>query len=69
MKTKRRRFLAWLFLPLWLIFLVFVLVNRDPVHLSFWPLDWSLQLPLSLLLLLVFTLALLLGWGLARRRR
>ncbi len=80
--AERVRFLSLLgALPLTLALLVFALVNRDEVRLSFWPFDATLMAPLSLTLLIVLLVGVFLGgvlgwasslrarWEVARLRR
>ncbi len=47
-----------------LLILVFALSNRQPAHLSLWPLGLSVDMPLAIALLLALVLGLLMGGGL-----
>jgi lipopolysaccharide assembly protein A len=62
-------------LPLLLLLVLFALSNTTPVRLGLWPSDYTLQLPLSLTVLVAMAIAFLAGgvtvWvsELAQRRR
>jgi putative membrane protein len=47
--------------PVLLLLVLFTLSNRAPTELTFWPTDFSLVLPLSLVILAAMGLAFLLG--------
>ena len=67
--------LSWIItLPVTVLVLVFVLSNREPVQLDFWPLEMTMTAPLYLMLLLsvLFGFLLALGYGVqtdSHRRR
>ena len=48
-------------IPLTVVLAVFAVANREPVTISLWPLDLTLDLPLFLLALGTFAVGLLLG--------
>jgi putative membrane protein len=48
-------------IPLTVALAIFALANREPVQISLWPLDLTLDLPLFLLALGTFAIGLLLG--------
>ena len=48
-------------LPLLVILVVFALSNTDPVRLGIWPTDYSVQVPLSIAVLVAAAVAFLLG--------
>jgi lipopolysaccharide assembly protein A len=62
-------------LPLLILLVLFALSNKAPVRLGLWPSDYTLQLPLSLTVLVAMAIAFLAGgvtvWvsELAQRRR
>ncbi len=47
--------------PFLLVLVLFTLSNPQPVRLSFWPTEWSLEAPLSLVVLGAMAVAFLLG--------
>jgi uncharacterized integral membrane protein len=61
--------------PFLLLLVLFALSNTAPAHIGLWPTAWSLQAPLSLVVLVGMALAFLIGallvWAseLAQRRR
>ncbi len=66
--------LSWIItLPVTVLVLVFVLSNREPVQLDFWPLEMTMTAPLYLMLLLSVLFGFLLGgaamWVTAGRSR
>jgi uncharacterized integral membrane protein len=52
---------AIIYIPLAFVLVLFAMSNRDIVHLGLWPFDFSLDLPLSIALLLTFAIAFVLG--------
>ena len=50
-----------LLLPLLLVLVLFELSNTAPVRLSFWPTDYALELPLSIVVLVGAALAFVAG--------
>ncbi len=62
-------------LPLLIIVVLFAVVNSDPVPVSFWPLPYVIQLPLSAVGFVMFFLGVISGglavWlgGVRKRRR
>jgi uncharacterized integral membrane protein len=50
--------------PLLLLLVLFALSNREPVGLALWPSDYTLQLPLSLMVLGAMAIAFFVGGAL-----
>ena len=69
-----RKFIRLLFgIPLLLIMILFALSNREPVQLGLFPTDFSIEVPLSVALLIAMGLGFFLGgllvWFTALRHR
>ena len=52
---------ALIYVPLAFVLVLFAMSNRETVHLGLWPFDFSLELPLSIALLMAFMVAFVLG--------
>lgn len=68
------RHLSWIVtIPVTVVAVVFAVANREPVPLSFWPLPWSVDLPVYLIVLGCLLAGFLLGgfvaWVAAAPRR
>lgn len=66
--------LSWIFtLPITVIVILFAVTNRSPATLSFWPLPWTINLPIYLIILGTLFVGFLLGvtvaWASGSRRR
>ena len=57
-----RKFVSWIIsVPLALMIIIFSLVNRDPVTISFWPFPAAMDIPLFALILAALMVGIL--WG------
>jgi uncharacterized integral membrane protein len=54
-------FRALIFAPLLFILILFALSNPQPVHLTLWPTDLAMELPLSITVLVAMAAAFVLG--------